>query len=54
MTQTSKRLEKMLFMNCWKAMGALVRLKGIIDHSNDLLYILKTVFHSSLSAMQTK
>ena len=36
MTQTSKRSEKMSFMNHWKAAGALVRLKGITDHSNDL------------------
>ena len=29
-------LEKMLFMNYWKATGALVRPKDITDHSNDL------------------
>jgi len=36
MTQISKRSEKISFMNCWKAIGVLVRLKDIIDYSNDL------------------
>ena len=31
-----KRLEKRLFMNCWKAIGVLVRLKNTTDHLNDL------------------
>ena len=30
-----QKVGKMLFMNCWKAVGALVRPKGIIDHLND-------------------
>ena len=35
MTQISKMSEKMSFINHWKTVEALVRPKGIIDHSND-------------------
>jgi hypothetical protein len=31
-----RRLEKMLFMKCWKIAGALTSLKGMTNHSNDL------------------
>ena len=37
MIQTFKRLENILFMNCWKTVKTLVRLNGIIDHSNVLI-----------------
>jgi len=36
MTQKSKILENMLFINYWKIAEVLVRPKSIADHSKDL------------------
>ena len=47
MIQISKRLEKMLFIYCWKTAEVLVRLNSIIDHLNDLEQVLKAVFYLS-------
>ena len=35
----------MLFMNCWKAAGVLVRPKGMTAHSKDPYQVWKAIFH---------
>ena len=47
-----KYFRKIQLMDHWKLFDAFVKLKKIINHSNNSYFVRKTVNHSSLSIMQ--